>query len=109
MALFRIKTVEDRERVRKIEHETLKVWESSFNQTMRYLGDHNRFLMECQHKNFAGAHAPEGVVEARLPLHLMILAMKGDMNILNDDEKWYKFLKKHEQFRTYDYNRKVRI
>lgn len=103
-----LRTREEIEQARRIEAQTLKVWDASFNATMELLKAHNAFYREKQRGMGAGKYdSGEGIVEARMPIQLAALAFAGDPDFLEDDKKFYAFLNKHKEFRAYDYNKRM--
>lgn len=48
--------------------------------------------------------SPEGVKEARLPYHLLLMKLQENPNILQDDKAWYKWLNNNPSMKTYNYN-----
>lgn len=98
------------ERAKVIEAETLAHWDNKFRSTMDVLVAHNAYYREKQIGLGKGkSEGPEGVVEARIPLHFLLMNLEKSVDLIQDDKQWYPFLRKHPELRAFEYGRKVQV
>lgn len=85
-------------------------WAPRVANTMELLVEQNKFWRE--HQRGMGAskgHSHEGVVEARIPLEVLLLKMQQNPNFLQDDKEFYGFLNRQPNFRAYNYKKAVTV
>lgn len=99
--LVTIKSQDQLDAWRNYEVSNLLHWEDRIDTTMAYVKASSDYY-KAHHRRDTDMK-----IEARMPLHLFLLKLDGEPTILEDDKRFYSWLRKLPALRTYDYSKRT--